>query len=141
KRVFVCRAIFPKLAPSLPICAESFIMRDGVLNDESFHSLRVCKQHAKTDRTAVILHVKRVARESQRFGEVIYDLGDMIERVRELFRVRPVAMSEARVIGCNKMKSIGEPEEKGFAHPRRRWQSVEQENGWRILRSRFSIKN
>lgn len=56
--------------------------------------------HAKANRPAVVLHVKGVAREPERFGEVIHDLGDMIERIGEFFRVRPVAVSEARVIGA-----------------------------------------
>ena len=92
-------------------------MCDCVLNNESFYALRMRKCHAKTDRAAVILHVKRVAREPERFGEVIHDLGQVIESVREFFRVRPVAVSEAGVIRSDKVKSIGEPGEKRLEHP------------------------
>ena len=49
----------------------------------------------KTHRAAVILHVERVARAPERFGEGIHDLGVVIKRIRDLFRVRPVALSEA----------------------------------------------
>jgi hypothetical protein len=76
------------------------------LNNESVYAIWAHKRHAKADGAAVILHVKRVARESKRFGKVIHGFGDVIERVRKLFRIRPVAVSEARVIGCDKMKSI-----------------------------------
>jgi hypothetical protein len=55
--------------------------------------------HAKTHGAAVILHVKRVVREPKSFGEVIHGFGDVIEHVREFFRVRPVTVSEAGVIG------------------------------------------
>src|SRR2546430_1955898 len=117
KRAFVRRAIFPELAPRLPIRAQSFVMCDGVLNNESFYALRMRKCHAKTDRAAVILHVKRVAQESECVGEVIHDLGQVIESVREFFRVRPVAVSEAWIIRCNKMVTIGEPGEERLEHP------------------------
>ena len=72
--------------------AEAFVVCDCVLNNKSFYALRVRKCHAKTNGAAVILHVKRVPRESERFGEVIGDLSDVIERVREFFRIRPVAV-------------------------------------------------
>src|SRR2546430_6136544 len=87
-------------------------MCDRVLNNESFYALRMCKYHAKTDRATIILHVKRVARESKRFGEVVHDLGQVIESVREFLRVRPVGVPKARVIRSDKMKSIREPGEK-----------------------------
>ena len=64
------------------------------------------QHHAKSHRAAVILHVQRVAREAERFGEVIHDLGDVIERICEFFRVRPIAMSEGRLIGRDKMIPI-----------------------------------
>src|SRR5438552_13944423 len=67
---------------------------------------------------AVILHVKRVAREPERFGEVIHDLGIVIERIREFFRVRPVAVSKAGVIGRDKVIAIGKPGEERLEHPR-----------------------
>ena len=90
-------------------------------------AFRMGQNHAKTHRAAVILHVKRVAREPERFGEVIHDLSDMVERVRELLRVRPVAVSEAWVIGRDKVIAIGKPGEKRLEHPRGRGKSVQQE--------------
>ena len=117
KCAFVRRPIFPKLAPRLPIRAEAFVVCDCVLNNKSFNALRMGKCHAKTDGAAVILHVKRVAREPERFGEVIHDLGEVIERVREFFRIGPIAVSEARVIGRDKMKAIGKPGEERLEHP------------------------
>ena len=57
------------------------------------------QRHAKADRAAVILQVKRVTREPERFGETVHDRGDMIERVGECLRVRPVAVPEARIVG------------------------------------------
>ena len=116
-------------------------MSNCVLNNESIYTVWVRERHAKTNGTAVILHVKRVARESERFGKVIHDLGDVIERVCEFFRIRPVAVSESWVIRSDEMKSIREPGQEWLEHSGRRWQSMEQENRWRILRSRFPIKD
>src|SRR5436305_322170 len=89
--------------------------------------------HAKTNGAAVVLHVERVARESERFGEVIHDLGNMIERIRESFRVRPIAVSKARIIGRDKTIAIGEPGEKRLEHSRRRWKPVQQEKRRRVV--------
>ena len=68
-------------------------------------------------KAAVVLHVRRVAREPERFGEVIHDFSVVIERIREVFRVRPVAVSEARVIGRDEMIAIGKPGEERLEHP------------------------
>src|SRR5207253_1954552 len=80
--------------------------------------VRMGQGHTKTNRAAVILHVKRVAREPERFGEMIYDFGVVIERVCEFFRVRPVAVPKARVIGRDKVRAIGKPGEERLEHPR-----------------------
>jgi hypothetical protein len=93
-------------------------VRHRVLHNERLDPVRMRQHHAKTDRAAVILHVKRVARESERFGEVIHDLGNVIECVRELFWVRPVAVSEARIIGRHKVIPVGKPCEERLEHPR-----------------------
>ena len=77
------------------------------------------QNHAKTYRAAVILHEQSVEREAERFGEAIHDFCNVIERVRELFRVWPVTVSEARVIGRDKVIAIGKPREEWLEHPRR----------------------
>ena len=56
-----------------------------------------------------------------------HDLGVVIERIRELFRVRPVAVAEARVIGRDQVIAIGEPGEERLEHSRGRGESVQQE--------------
>ena len=118
KRAFVGNAIGPIGSPRLPICPQAFVVRHSVLDDERLDSVRVGQGHAKTYGTTVILHVKRVARNPERFGKTIHDLGVVIKRIRELFRVRPVAVSEAGVIGRDKVIAIGEPGEERLEHPR-----------------------
>jgi hypothetical protein len=72
--------------------------------------------HAKTHGAAIILHVKGVVGEAERLGEVIRDLGDVIERVREFFQIRPVAVPEAGVIGRDKVIAVGKPGEQRLEH-------------------------
>ena len=67
-------------------------------------------------------------------GEVIHGFGDVIERVREVFRVWPVTVSEARVIGRDKVIVIGKLGEERLEHPRGRWKPVQQEKRRRVLR-------
>src|SRR5262249_30078418 len=124
----------------LPIRPQAFVVRHRVLDDQSLDPVRMCQGHAKTHWAAVILHVKRVAREAQRFGEVIYDLSAVIERVRKFFRVRPVAMSEARVVGRDKMITIGKPGEERLEHPRGGGDSVQQEKRRGGFRTGPSLK-
>ena len=118
KRAFIGSAIDPKGTPRLPIRPQAFVVSHSVLNDESLDPVRMGQGHAKTNGSAVILHVKRVAREPERSGEVIHNLGVVIECICEFFRVRPVAVSEARIIGRDKVIAIGKPGEERFEHPR-----------------------
>src|ERR1700682_327207 len=141
KRVFVRSAIFPKFAARLPIRAPAVVVRDRVLNNESFYTLRVPKGHAETDRSAVIVHVKRVTREPERISEVIHDLGDVIERVSEFFRIRPIAVSETRVIGRNEMITIAKPGEQRLKLSRGRGYSVQQQKRWRVFWACFAIED
>src|SRR5450432_16291 len=60
---FVGRAIGPKSPPRLPDRAQALVVRDSILDDETLDSIRMGQGHAKTHGAAVILHVKRVARE------------------------------------------------------------------------------
>ena len=63
KRRLVRRAIFPKLAPGLSVYAQAFVVRHAVLHDQRFHALWMRQCHPKTDRHAVVLHVKGITRE------------------------------------------------------------------------------
>ena len=85
KRAFVGRAIGPKGPPRLPMRPQAFVVRHSVLDDEILDPVQMGQGHAKTHGAAVILHVQRVAREPERFGEVVHDLGVVIERIRECF--------------------------------------------------------
>src|SRR5260370_27997889 len=124
-----------------PNRSETFIVRDGVLNDERLDSLWMNQDNAKTPGAAVILHVKRVAREPKSFREVIHDFGDVIERVRELFRVWPVAVPEAGIIRRDKVVVIGKLGEERIEHPRGRRKSMQQKKCRRVFRTGFSVKD
>src|SRR5947207_14007242 len=136
KRALVGSAIFPKLTSRFPIRAQTFVVRYRVLDDESFNPFRMSQGHAKTNGAAVILHIKRVAREPECFGEVIHDLGVVIEREREFFRIRPVAVSETWVIWRDEMIPLAKPGEERHEYPRKREQSVHQEKQRTIPRRR-----
>ena len=69
-----------------------------ILDDESLHPLGMCQCHAKANRATVVLHVERVARQTQRLGEIVHDRGDVVKGVGELLRVGPVTVSEAGIV-------------------------------------------
>ncbi len=99
------------------------------------------QDHAKADGAAVVLHVERVAREAERFGEMIHHVGDVVEGVCEFFRVWPVAVAEAGIIGRDEVIAIGKAGEKRLEHSRGRGESVEEEKRWRIFRAGFSVED
>src|ERR1700747_3156568 len=99
------------------------------------------EEQEKSAGAAVVLHVERVARETERFGEMIHHVGDVIESVRELFRVWPVAVAEAGVIGRDHVVTIGKAGEERLEHSGRRGESVEEEEGWRVFWAGFSVED
>ena len=141
QRGFVGSAIGPKGPPRFPIGPQASVVRDSVLDNQSFDPLRVGQNHPKAHRAAVILHVQCVARKPERFGKVIHDLSDMIERVSELFRVRPIAMSKARIIRSDHVIAIGKPGEERLEHPRGRGKSVQQQKRGRVFRPGLSVED
>ena len=86
-------------------------MRHGILYYQSLDSLWMAQGHAKTDWTAVVLHKKRITPQFEHFGEMIHDHGESIECVREFLRIRPIAVSEAGIVGGHEMKAIVNPGE------------------------------
>ena len=116
-------------------------MGDRVLDDERLDALGMREDHAKTDGAAVVLHIQVVAGETEGFGEVIHDFGDVVERVGELFRVGPVAMAEAGVIGRDKAIAIGKSGEERLEHAGGRGKAVEEEKRRGIFRTGFSVKD
>jgi len=61
--------------------------------------------------------------------------------VREFLGVGPITVSEARVVGRDKVIAIGEPSKERLEHPRRRWKSVQEKNRRRVFRSGLSVKD
>jgi hypothetical protein len=114
---------------------------DGVLNDQRLDALRMGQRHAKADRTAVILQVERVTREPERFGEAIHDRGEMVERVGECLRVRPVAVAESRIIGRDQMIAVSEPAKERLEHARRRGKSVQKEKRRRFFGAGLPVED
>jgi hypothetical protein len=138
---FVSKAIRPKSTPCCPVASQPFVVRQSVLDDESLNPVRMGQGHSKADGPSVMLRVKRLAREPDRLAEMIDDLGVVIERIREGFWVWPVAVPETWVVRLDEVIPIGKTGEERLEHPRRRGQTVEQQNRRSTLRSRLAIKN
>jgi hypothetical protein len=79
----------------------------------------------------------KAAKFSQRdSGENLCDAG-----VSELFGIRPIAVSEARVVRSDHAIAIGEAGEKRLEHSRRRRQTVQQQECWRVSRTSLPVEN
>ena len=69
----------------------------------------MCQCHAKANRPAIVLHIKRVVRQTQRLREIVYHGSDVVEGVIELLGIRPVAVSVTGIVWRNQMVVVGEP--------------------------------
>ena len=126
KRTFRWPSGLPKTLARFPIRSKPFVVRDGILNDQRLDTFRMHQSHAKADRSAVVLHVQRVARYRERLSEPGHDLGIAVERVREFLRIGPIAVAESRVVGRYEVVTIGKAIEQRLEHARRRRQAVKQ---------------
>ena len=109
ERGLLSSPVRPEGSPGRPVRPKTFVMSNRILDDESLHTLRMRQCHPKTDRPTVVLHVKRVVRQTERLREVIHHGGDIVEGVIKLFGVGPVAVSVTRVIGSNQTVVICNP--------------------------------
>jgi hypothetical protein len=86
------------------------------------------------------VHVSYVAPEPERFGEVSDNLGDVIECKGEVSGIWSVAVSQAGLIGRDKVIAIGTPLQEWLEHPRRGGESVQQQKRRRVLGAGLSVK-
>src|ERR1700683_589308 len=100
--------IGPEGPARYPVRSQSFVVTHSVLNDKSSYPFRMCQYHAEAHRAAVVLHVKCVAGEAKRLREIIDDASDVVEGIRELFGVGPVAVAEAGIVGGDQVDLVGE---------------------------------
>ena len=84
-------------------------MSNCILHDESLNPLRMCQGHAESDRPTVVLHVERIARQTERLREAVHQLSDVVEGVIELLWVGPIAVSEPRIVRRNQMVVVCKP--------------------------------
>src|SRR4030088_1598461 len=101
--------IGPEGSSRFPQCAQTLIVRRRSLNDDRLDPVRISQRHPKAHGAAIVLHVKRIARKPECFGEAIHDPGAVVERIGEFFWIRPVAVSETGIIWRDKMIAIGKP--------------------------------
>jgi hypothetical protein len=67
-----------------------------------------CARPCKGQRAAIVLHINRVVRQTERFCETVHQLSDVVEGISELLWVGPIAVSETRIIGRSQMVFICE---------------------------------
>ena len=68
-------------------------------------------------------------RQAERLGNMLHYGRNVVEGVRELCRIRPIAMAETRIIRGDQVIPVGQALQKRLIHPRRGWQAVKQKQG------------
>ena len=111
------------------------------MHDERIDAFRMRQRHSKSNRSAVVLHVQGVMRKTEGFRKVIHDLGVVIKRVHEFPWIRPIAVTEAGIIGRDEVIAIRKPSEEWLEHPRGGGKSVQQKKDRRVFRTGLSIED
>src|ERR1700733_5231704 len=107
----------PKGPSCGPIRSKALVMGNRILHNEALQPFRMCQSHAKADGPTVVLHIERVVRQAESLRESVHQLSDMVEGVSELFRVGPIAVSEPRIVGRNKMVVVCKSRQQRLKHP------------------------
>src|ERR1700730_5098917 len=134
-------AVGPKSAAEVPVFPETALMRHSILNDERLNALRVSKSQAKANWPTIVLHVEAVMCQAQRFGHMLHHGRDVVEGVRELGMIRPIAMAETRIIRSDQVIAVGQALQQRLIHPRRGWQAVKQKQGRGVFRPCLPVEN
>src|SRR4029077_16704998 len=137
----LCRWLLPVFLDRIPAIAKPLFIGIAVLRDDGGDTLGVCQRQAESDRGAVIEDVDRETIETNGLGKAFDHLSQLLERVAELLPVGCIREPEARQIGRYHVVAIGERRNKVAKHVRRRWEAVQQENGWSSFRAGLAIKD
>src|SRR6266436_4899525 len=135
-------AILPERPARSPQRRQTFLMGNCILDDDGLDFLRLGNSHAHSNRSAIVVQVKRVATKIQRLSELPRNLSEMVEGVTELFRAWPGRMSEARKVWRDEAVLGAERGlQHRLIHSRRRWKAVKQKNDRADCRPGFAIKD
>ena len=94
-----------------------------------------------TDRCAVVLHIQRVALDTELIQQAVHQLGEAREAVRELVTVRRAAMTERRIVGRDHLVAMSEHRNQVAEHVRRGGKAVQQQDRRRIRHARLAIED
>ena len=73
-------------------------MSDRILDDDCGYALGIGERQPKSDRAAVVVHIKCILFQTQSLHKFIDDLRNILERVSEFVWRRRVGMTEPGVI-------------------------------------------
>ena len=95
--------IGPILRNAGPLGARAFLIRIGILNDKRLQPLRMRRDDAKADRSAIVMKVKGVFVDLELFEKSVDRPGQIIKRVRIRRWRRGVTVTKSWKIRCYQM--------------------------------------
>ena len=93
-------------------------MGAGVLDDKPLHTLRMRDSHPEPDGSSIILHVQHIVLKTERLGETLHYLRNVIEGIGKFLAAGRVAVTETRIIGSNEVITRGQTGQQWLEHPR-----------------------
>ena len=136
-----CGTVGPVGLDRIPELAESLLIRVAVLYDQCRDALRMPERQTVTDRCAVVLHVQRVAIDTELIQETVHQLGEAGEAVLELVTVRRGAVTERWIVGRDHPVAVSERRNQVAEHVRRGGKAVQQEHRRCICRAGLAIED
>ena len=101
----------------------------------------MCHRQSKAYRCSVVLHVKRVLRQSELHGKFVDDLGQVVEGVRELVVQRHRAVAKAGIVGREDVILVPQRGYQHAEHLRAGREAVKQQHGRGVFRPGLAIED
>ena len=98
-------------------------------------------RYAEARRRAVVKDVECELAEADELGEAPHDPGEIVERVAELLPRRHRRAAEAREVGRDGVKAVGQAWDEIPEHVARAGKAVEEQQVWRLGIAGFAIED
>src|SRR5580698_3164212 len=135
------RSVLPIGADRIPALAQPFFVGIAVLRNDRRDALRMLRHDAKPGWRAVVEDIDREPREPNHLGEAVDHAGQMIEGVSKVPGRRHIRAAEARQVGRDEPKAVGEHRNEIAEHVARGRKAMQQQKHGSVCGTRLTVKD
>src|ERR1700678_2929999 len=133
--------VLPVRPDRVPTVAQPFFIGIAVLRDNCRDALWMVRNDAKSGRRAVVEYIDREPREPNHFGEAVDHAGQMIEGVGKVRGHRHIRAAEARQVGRDEPKAVGEHRNEIAEHVARGRKAMQQQENGSVCGAGLTVKH